>query len=69
MICPKCQHNTCEVINEIQSNGKDFSAGKGICGALVFGPIGVLCGACGKGREVSSTNYWLCKNCGNKFKV
>ena len=69
MICPKCGFNGCQIVTETISQGKDFSAGKGCCGALLLGPIGILCGACGKGKEVKSTNYWICNNCGNKFKA
>lgn len=69
MKCQKCGHDSCEIINEIDTKGKDFSAGKGCCGAILLGPIGVLCGACGKGKKVMNTNYWVCNNCGCKFKV
>lgn len=69
MNCPKCGCQNCQVVSETTTTGKDFSAGKGCCGALLLGPIGVLCGACGKGKQVNSTNYWVCPDCGNKFKI
>ena len=69
MKCPKCGNDNCQVISETTSTGKDFSARKGCCGALLLGPLGILCGACGKGKQINSTNYWVCPNCGNKFKV
>ena len=69
MRCPKCGGEHCQVISETTSKGKDFSAGKGCCGAALLGPIGILCGACGKGKQINSTNYWVCQDCGNKFKV
>ncbi len=69
MICPKCGFDGCQIVAETTSKGKDFSAGKGCCGALLLGPIGILCGACGKGKKIKSTNYWICNNCGNKFKA
>lgn len=69
MKCPKCGNENCQIVTETSSSGKDFSAGKGCCGALLLGPIGVLCGACGKGRTITSTNYWVCTTCGKKFKA
>lgn len=69
MKCPKCESDDCEIINEVHTTGKDFSASKGICGAILLGPIGVLCGACGKGRKVHNTNYWVCNDCGRKWKL
>lgn len=69
MKCPRCQNINCLIISETTSTGKDFSAGKGCCGALLLGPIGILCGACGKGRQIHSVNYWVCSDCGKKFKA
>lgn len=69
MKCPKCGNENCQITTETTSSGKDFSAGKGCCGALLLGLIGVLCGACGKGKTIQSTNYWVCPNCGKKFKA
>ena len=69
MKCPKCGCDNCQVITETKTSGKDFSVGKGLCGGLLLGPLGLLCGACGKGKQVNSVNYWVCPNCGNKFKV
>ena len=51
MKCPRCGNENCSVINETTTTGKDFSAGKGCLGALLLGPLGVLCGACGKGKQ------------------
>ena len=69
MKCPKCSCEDCAIVSEVSTTGKDFSAGKGCCGAILLGQIGILCGACGKGRQINTTNYWVCKNCGNKFKA
>lgn len=69
MKCPKCESINCQIINEVHTKGKDFSAGKGCLGALIFGPLGLLCGACGKGKETTNTNYWVCNSCGNKWKA
>ena len=69
MNCPKCDSVNCNMINEVSTTGKDFSAGKGCCGAILLGPIGLLCGLCGEGRKTENTNYWVCNSCGNKWKA
>ena len=69
MNCPHCGNANCNLVSETTTTGKDFSASKGCCGALLFGPIGILCGACGKGRQTSTEHYWICQNCGYKFKA
>ncbi len=69
MNCPKCNSDKCKIINEVSSEGKDYKAGTGCLGALLFGPLGLLCGACGKGRQINNENYWVCENCGNKWRV
>ena len=63
MKCPKCGNENCQITTETSSSGK------GCCGALLLGPIGILCGACGKGKTIQSTSYWVCPNCGKKFKA
>ena len=45
MKCPKCGNEDCQITAETTSSGKDFSVGKGCCGALLLGPIGILCEA------------------------
>lgn len=67
--CPRCGQRSCTPIVETNTSGKDFSAGKGCCGFSLLGPIGILCGACGKGKQTTSTTYWMCTNCGNKFRA
>ncbi len=67
--CPNCGSNNLQVLQDISTSGKDFKGGSACCGALLFGPIGILCGSCGKGKQTKTTHYWLCANCGNKFKV
>ncbi len=69
MRCSKCGNENCTIINEVTTTGKDFSAGKGLCGAILLGPIGILCGACGKGKKTTNQQYWVCNNCANKFRA
>lgn len=74
--CPKCKSNDiqCMVTNEtnVTSTGGGYGAGKGCLGYLLFGPLGLLCGACGSKREVKTENkqstIWACKSCGEKFR-
>lgn len=69
MKCMRCGNDNCQIVNQVKSKGKDFSASKGCCGAVLLGPIGLLCGACGKGKQVSTDNFWVCNNCGYKWKA
>ena len=69
MKCPDCGSEKCSIINEVNTTGKDFKAGNACCGTILFGPIGLLCGACGEGKQTHNTNYWVCNNCGRKWKV
>ena len=69
MQCPKCKNENCQIVSDVSTKGKDFSAGKGCLGTLVLGPIGVLCGACGKGKKTITTQYWVCNDCGHKWKA
>lgn len=69
MVCHRCGSNDCQIINEVSTSGKDFSATKGCCGWFMFGPIGLICGSCGEGRQVHNHNYWVCNNCGRKWKA
>ena len=60
-ICPECKsHN-------IQSTSKDqgLSVSKGCLGGALLGPIGLLCSACGKSKQVSEDKK--CLDCGKKF--
>lgn len=67
--CPKCGSNDLMTISETSTKGKNFDGGSACCGVLLLGPIGLLCGAMGKGKQTNTTTYWLCKGCGNKFKT
>ena len=69
MKCPNCNSENCSIINEVSTTGKNYSAGNGCLGGLLFGPIGLLCGACGKGKQINTNNFWVCNNCGNKWRV
>ena len=67
--CPCCGSNDILPVSEVSTKGKDFNASDACCGFLLCGPIGLLFGATGKGKQTTTTTYWLCKGCGNKFKA
>ena len=69
MKCPKCNCENVTIINEVTTEGKDYSAKKGCCWFILLGPIGLLCGACGKGKQTINTQYCICQECGEKWKL
>ena len=56
--CPKCGSSNLEIVSDVK--------GKGVSGTKVclFG----ICGLCGAGKT-KTEHYWVCRDCGNKFKV
>lgn len=67
--CVRCGSANLFPVSETKTKGKDFKVGDALCGALLLGPLGLICGAMGKGKQTTTTTYWLCKDCGNKFKA
>lgn len=67
--CPRCGSYDMVPVSEVSTQGKDFNAGDACCGYMLCGPLGLLCGATGKGKQTTTTTYWVCKGCGNKFKA
>jgi hypothetical protein len=51
-------------------SGGGYGFGSGCCGWILLGPIGFLCGFCGRRVRSSSKTrlFWLCKSCGHKFR-
>lgn len=66
--CPKCGSTKCHIITETKSSGTLFNIGDACCGTIFLGPIGLLCGLCGATHEVTSDTFWVCSDCGKKFK-
>ena len=70
MKCPKCKCENCQIINELSTEGESFSTKKACCGVLLsWNLLGLLCGLCGKGKQLKSTQYWICNDCGAKWKI
>lgn len=63
MKCPKCGSE--DVQFATRTSGSSFSASDSCCGFLLLGPLGLLCGLCGS--DVSTDEFWVCRNCGKKF--
>lgn len=71
--CPHCGSRNLQYIVEqnVHTQGKDFSLGKGCLGYILLGgPLGLLCGLCGQKKTAVSTSksQWICKECGTKFQ-
>ena len=62
--CPNCGSTKIQIVTEGHTKGYD--AGSGCCGAILFGPLGLLCGACGMGGK-SQYAKRMCLSCGKKF--
>lgn len=58
MHCPKCKSTDLQIISDVQ--------GKGVSGTQLC-LCGIL-GLAGAGKT-KTTHYWVCKNCGNRFKL
>ena len=56
--CPKCASTNLQAISEV--TGKGAKLWKLCC----FG----ICGLCGVGKT-KTEHFWICADCGNKFKV
>lgn len=56
--CPKCGGTNLEIVSDVKGKGASFWK-LCFCGLL---------GLCGTGKT-KTTHYWVCKSCGNKFKV
>jgi len=57
--CPQCGSENIQLVTEKRAG----SASNGCCGAILFGPIGLLLGLC----SASQSSKRMCLNCGKKF--
>ena len=63
MKCPKCGSENIQFAT--RTSGSPFSTSDSCCGFLLLGPLGILCGLCGS--DVSTEEFWVCRDCGKKF--
>ena len=70
--CPKCKSQKLQTIVEsnVEGKGGGYGTGKGCLGWLLLGPLGLLCGMCGSGTKIKTTNatFFMCMDCGDKFR-
>lgn len=74
--CPSCKSThlqaTVETSTSVRTTGNNYSFGKGIIGRLLFGTPGLLLGSVGQKQQTyvdtQNRNYWICSDCGNKFR-
>lgn len=67
--CPACGSDDLTTISETYTVGKDFNRSNACCGYFLCGPLGLLLGVDKKGKQQHTNNFWVCKNCGNKFRM
>ena len=73
--CPKCGSKHLQAVTttdtNVQTKGGGYSGGKGCLGYLMFGWLGLLCGACGSKQkttvQTTTKTTWTCTDCGNRF--
>lgn len=67
--CPKCGATGCTPQYKQNVSGGGYGCCSGGLGALVLGPLGLLCGACGRSTKTTNTLVWICPKCGHEFRV
>lgn len=69
-ICPFCGGENCQPMlkSTMDTTYKNYKWGSGCCGMLLLGPFGLLCGLCGTGAKIKTTNelWWTCLKCGRQ---
>ncbi len=65
--CPKCGGKNLQAVSESNTTGGGYGAGKGCCGYILLGPLGLLCGACGSKAKTTTKTFFVCMDCGHKF--
>lgn len=72
--CPSCNSTNLQYVTETETKVETsggYSGSKGFLGYLFLGPLGLLCGNCGKSQKTTVTDehkhFWVCSDCGCKF--
>lgn len=65
MKCPNCGSEHVQFATHTKT--KSFSFLDSCCGAIMLGPLGILCGLCGASSHTKE--FWICHNCGYRFST
>lgn len=69
--CPHCGCPLSEctpiVKTTVTSTGGGYGFFSGCCGAMLLGPLGLLCGLRGRDTTSTSQTWWACRTCGKEF--
>jgi len=66
--CPKCGAVGCVPQYKQNVSGGGYGCCQGVLGSLILGPLGLLCGACGRSVKTTNNLVWICPKCGHEFK-
>lgn len=67
--CPKCGASGCMPQYKQDVSGGGYGCCQGVLGSLILGPLGLLCGTCGKSVKTTNNLVWICPKCGYEFHV
>lgn len=67
--CPNCGAVGCMPQYKQNVSGGGYGCCSGGLGALVLGPLGLLCGVCGRSVKSTNTLVWICPKCGHEFQA
>lgn len=68
MKCPRCGKENCHYVTNTRVSSSPFGMSEACCGFLFLGPLGLLCGLCGSETTSATDEYWICEDCGKKFR-
>ncbi|MDO4343812.1 MAG: zinc ribbon domain-containing protein [Eubacteriales bacterium] len=69
MKCPRCGGHNCQFVSSTKVHSSLFGWSEACCGYICLGPAGILCGFCGSDVTTKTKEYWICNDCGAKFKA
>lgn len=67
--CPKCGAVGCVPQYKQNVSGGGYGCCSGGLGALILGPLGLLCGLCGRSTKTTNNLVWICPKCGHEFQA
>ena len=67
--CPQCGAVGCVPQYKQNVSGGGYGCCSGGLGALILGPLGLLCGLCGRSTKTTNNLVWICPKCGHEFRA